>query len=103
MTPDGRVKKAHKDYFDSMGWYHYWPIPMGMGGPIVDCLLCVEGKFVAIEVKKPGTCTPTKRQGFVLKRVHQSGGISFTTDDLDRTIKYLQDHALGLYNPETGD
>lgn len=100
MTPEGKVKKQHKDYFAAQGWYQYWPVPMGMGAPAVDCYLCCNGVFVAIEVKKPGVFEPTKRQGDTLKNVAKAKGIAFTTNSLRRTIDYLQQHALGLYNPE---
>lgn len=102
MTPEGKVKAEHKEYFNAQGWYQYWPVPMGMGAPAIDCYLCCAGRFVGLETKKRGLIIPTARQADTIKRICKSGGLAFTSDSLKRTIDYLQQHALGLYNPEVG-
>lgn len=99
-TPEGAVKKQIRAYLTSLGAYHFSPVQYGMGASTLDLLCCLQGKFIAIEVKRPGVLSPTARQNAVIKTIHAAGGIAFTTDSLERTRKYLQDHALGLYNPE---
>lgn len=102
MTPEGKVKKEIRDWLTSIGAYHFAPVQMGMGTRTVDLLCCLQGRFVAIEVKRPGVVEPGKFQALVIKQIAKAKGIAFTTDSLERTVKYLQDHALGLYNPEVG-
>ncbi len=101
MTPEGKVKKQIRDWLTSIGAYHFAPVQMGMGTRTVDLLCCIKGRFVAIEVKKPGVNTPGKFQGLVLRQVAQAGGIAFTTNSLERTQEYITQHALHHYNPET--
>lgn len=96
MTPEGRVKKEHRDWFDRQGFYHFWPVQTGLGARTVDCLACVEGYFVAIEIKRPGIIEPTKLQGLTLQRVGKAGGFAFTSDSLARTKHILADYLLNF-------
>lgn len=103
LTPEGAVKKDIKDWLASIGAYQFWPVQFGYGKRTVDCLACINGGFVAFEVKRPGIWMPTTKQGLVLKEVHDAKGLSFTTDSLERTKEYILQHALRHYNPETGE
>lgn len=102
MTPEGKIKREIRDWLDANGAYQFAPVQMGMGTRTVDLLCCMQGRFIGIEVKRPGVFKPNKFQALVIKQIAKAGGIAFTTDSLERTIKYLQDHCLGLYNPEVG-
>ena len=102
-TPEGKVKNAHKAYFKAQGWYYFFPVQMGLGASTLDCLLCIKGRFIAIEFKREDRMAyPTPRQAQVIKAINKAGGIAFTTNSLERTKQYLQDHVLGVYNPEVG-
>lgn len=102
MTPEKRVAVPCDQYLLSLGAYIFKPVQMGLGATTLDRLCCIRGKFVAIEYKREGVydCTPRQRQ--VIKAISAAGGIAFTSDSFERTRKYLQDHVLGLYNPEVG-
>lgn len=102
MTPEKMVANICDEYLRSLNAYIFKPVQMGMGATTLDRLCCINGKFVAIEYKRAGVfdCTPRQRQ--VIKAISAAGGIAFVSDSLGRTQKYLQDHALGLYNPEVG-
>ncbi len=89
MTPEGKVKAEIKAYLDLIGAYHFWPVQMGMGAATVDCLACINGKFFAIEVKRPGG-KATGRQRFVLGKVNKAGGIGFTTDSLEKLKEHVE-------------
>lgn len=102
MTPEKRVANPCDAYLRELGAYIFKPVQMGMGVTTLDRLVCLRGRFIAIEYKRAGVfeCTPRQRQ--VIKEITKAGGVAFATDSLERTMKYLQDHALGLYNPEVG-
>ena len=100
MKPEKIVARASDDYLLSLGAYIFKPVQMGMGATTLDRLCCINGKFVAVEYKRAGIYQCTPRQNQVIKAITRAGGIAFVTDSLDRTVKMLQDHALGLYNPE---
>ena len=99
MTPEGKVKAQIRQYLDAIGAYHFWPVQSGYGAATVDCLACVNGRWVAIEVKRPGVVEATPRQRRVLAKVHEAGGFGFVTDSLTRTKKMIEDHVLGKYRP----
>ena len=102
MTPEKMVANPCDAYLLSLGAYIFKPVQMGMGATTLDRLCCINGRFVAIEYKRAGVYHCTPRQNQVIKAITKAGGIAFTTDSLERTVKYLQDHCLGLYNPEVG-
>ncbi len=101
MKPEKITATGCDAYLLSLGAYIFKPVQMGMGATTLDRLCCINGRFVAIEYKRAGIMEATPRQRQVIKAISRAGGIAFTTDSLDRTVRYLQDHALGLYNPET--
>lgn len=49
--------------------------------PTLDILMCLDGYFVAIEVKRPGEKL-TKLQEWNIREIAKSGGFSFSTDSL---------------------
>lgn len=48
---------------------------------VADILACIKGRFVAIEVKKPGK-TPSKLQENFINAVNSIGGFAFWADNL---------------------
>lgn len=58
---------------------------------ISDLLCCApNGRFVAIEVKKPGN-KPTEHQSEFLERVRATGGVGLVIDNPDTAIKLVQE------------
>lgn len=58
---------------------------------IPDILCCYKGLFIAIEVKSPtGKGRASDIQKLKIKRIRESGGIAFVTDNLDE-VKRLFD------------
>ena len=49
---------------------------------VSDILACIKGRFVAIEVKKPGE-TPSKLQENFINAINSIGGFAFWADNLD--------------------
>lgn len=100
MTPEGKVKRDIREYLASIGAHAFWPVQMGLGAATLDCLACVKGRFVGIEVKRPEVWKPTARQALEILRITKAGGVAFTTNDVSRAQRYIEDHVLGVYNPE---
>lgn len=100
-TPEGRVKAQIKDYLTSLGAYQFWPVQTGYGSTTVDCLACIRGQFVAIEVKRPDAgMRGTARQRLVILQVGNAKGLAFVTDSLERTKRMIEDHILQAYEYE---
>lgn len=54
-TPEGRVKRQINAALKTLPrCYKFMPVQSGLGAKTLDYLLCVNGRFVAIEAKKPG-------------------------------------------------
>jgi len=53
-----------------------------------DILACLRGRFIGIEVKKPGG-KPSPLQRVQLRKIREAGGIGFTADNLDEVKDQL--------------
>jgi hypothetical protein len=75
-TPEGKVKKAVKEFLIEHGVWFYMPVQTGYGvAGIPDFICCWRGLFVAIECKAPGKesrTTPAQRR--TLTEIHEHGG-----------------------------
>lgn len=79
-TPEGKVKaRVNKIIARYKNVYKFMPVPAGYGPSSLDYILCVAGRFVAIETKAPSK-RPTPRQEFVIKQIMDAGGIVFVID-----------------------
>lgn len=55
MTPEGKVKARVKRVLEKYDLvYRFMPVQSGYGAKTLDFLVCVNGKFLAIETKAPG-------------------------------------------------
>lgn len=94
LTPEARIKKAVRANLRAMGAYIYSPVPMGMGLPTLDDLVCFGGRFVGIEYKAPGKI-PTPRQLLTMKQIRDAGGIAIWGDSEEAVMEAFKS-ALGL-------
>lgn len=97
------VKRAVKEYLDSLHAYWFMPVPTGYGKKTLDFLCCVRGKFVGIECKRPGVVKADPFQRLVIDEINCAGGLAFVTDSLERTQKMIEDHILWKYDYERCD
>ena len=90
-TPEGFEKYRVKKYLSRIGAYQFWPVQTGYGAATIDCLACVGGKFVGIEVKKEGyrPSSFTARQRITINIIFASGGKVFTGTG-DQIIKGME-------------
>jgi hypothetical protein len=79
VTPEGYEKSLVKKYLSQIGAYQFWPVQTGYGAATVDCLACINGRFIGIEVKKQGyhPSSFTARQRVTLNAIFASGGLVF--------------------------
>jgi Holliday junction resolvase len=82
-TPEGRVKDEIRKWLKEQGAYVFSPVQMGIGSRTLDLLVCWRGRFVAIEVKRPGK-RAMKLQQHIIDEIVKSGGYAFCTDNLER-------------------
>lgn len=103
MTPEGKVKKATKEFLKKAGIWHFMPVQNGMGViGIPDILACVPvtitpdmvgktmGVFMGIETKAPGKIkNTTANQRNILKCIHECYGVSVVVDNSNSVIESL--------------
>jgi len=77
MTPEKKVKQKVTKLLDSFGVYWFYPVATGYGSSgIPDIIVCVRGRFVAIECKATPKDQPTALQLKNLARIKDQGGIA---------------------------
>ena len=77
MTPEKKVKQKVTKLLDSFGVYWFYPVATGYGSSgIPDIIVCVRGRFVAIECKATPKDQPTALQLHNLARIKDQGGIA---------------------------
>ncbi len=80
-TPESKVKKAIRKILDEHGAYYAMPIGTGYGrSGVPDFLVCVHGRFLAVEAKANGGKT-TALQEFNLEKIRNSGGVAMVIDE----------------------
>lgn len=93
MTPEGRVKakvnKILKPYIERGDIYKFMPVQAGFGTKTLDYLLCVRGKFVAIETKREGK-EPTGLQWKHIREIDKAGGTWLVICGVDDTRELEQ-------------
>lgn len=76
MTPEGKVKAEIKAHLVALGAYVFMPVQTGMGASTLDMLVCINGKFLAIECKRAEGGRTSPRQKFTIGEVQKAGGIA---------------------------
>jgi hypothetical protein len=93
MTPEGRVKAKVTKALKSLGTdvWRFMPVQSGYGTPALDYLLCIRGRFVAIETKAPGNKLTPQQEG-TKAAMEAAGGIVLVVWDetsLDIAMKII--------------
>ena len=77
--PEAVVKRKVKAALKEIGAFQHWPVQSGMGAPILDCIACINGRYIAIETKAAGK-HPTPRQYMLIEQIEQAGGWAYVID-----------------------
>lgn len=87
-TPEWHEKQKIKKYLDQRGAWHFSPFMAGRGtAGVPDIIACMSGRFVAIEVKRPGK-RPTLLQIRCLMAIDKRNGIA-VWGDAEKVIPLL--------------
>lgn len=88
MTPEGKVKKAVRDFLKAKDVWFYQPVQNGMGQVgIPDFICCYRSTFIAIETKAPGKLNGvTANQQRVIDAIKAHGGLAVVVDSVDSLI-----------------
>lgn len=99
MTPENKVKKKIKDWMKKKGIFNV-SIAAGRYSTvgISDRLACVDGRFVAIEIKASDNSKPTPLQQIFIDNVIEAGGVGFVTYSVEHMEKMF--NQFGLKIPE---
>ena len=81
-TPEGRVKDLIKIWLKEQGAYVFSPVQTGRGSRTLDLLVCWQGLFIGIEIKRPGKIA-TRLQAIIICNIQDAGGVSFCVDSLE--------------------
>ena len=94
MTPEGKVKKAVKDYLKSIGAWYYMPVTNGMGRVgCPDILVCYKGLFMAFETKAPGKIkNVTANQEREITDIISANGLALVVDDVEQVKEAIECH-----------
>jgi hypothetical protein len=95
MTPEGIVKAEVKAFLDSIGAWHYCPVPMGYGRKgIPDFIGCFRKQFFSIEVKAPGKLnTVAPWQLNEIEKIRAAGGMALVVDDAAKLPSFFSTYA----------
>lgn len=83
------ITKQIRDLLTACRIHHtkIWQGMMSEKG-VSDIIACHEGKYVAIEIKRPGR-KPSKDQADFLERVKESGGVAFVATCVEDVVTGL--------------
>jgi Holliday junction resolvase len=83
------VQKKIINYLESLGAWTVKTISTNKRGT-PDVLACLNGQFIAVEVKAKGKLrTATPIQHFQLNAIQKSGGVAILSDDLEQFKEIL--------------
>jgi Holliday junction resolvase len=84
MKKEQDIQGKIMDYISSIGGIPLKYNNMGIYATagVSDIIACIKGRFVAIEVKKPGN-TPSKLQENFIDSVNLINGVAFWADNLE--------------------
>lgn len=95
MTPHAKLRSEICDWLKSIGAWYVCTNSQGYGRKgIPDILACIDGGFVAIEVKV-GRDKPSAWQKREIKAVIDAGGRSFVARHID-DVKFALEHDVSF-------
>jgi Holliday junction resolvase len=81
VTPEGKVKTAVRKVLDAEGVYYFMPAANGFGrAGIPDIICCVNGFFLAIELKA-GKGKTTALQDREIEAINNHGGLAIVVNE----------------------
>ena len=89
------IQKKIIAYLEELGAYVVKVVSATKAG-VPDLLVCYEGKFIAIEVKKPETRNNVSAlQSYNLSKIENAGGYSLVAWSVEMVKEFLEDNFNG--------
>jgi len=79
-------------YLKKLGAYSLKVISAGKNG-VPDIIVSLDGRFVGIEVKRPGE-QPTALQSYNIEQIRKSGGVAFVADSIQSVKEQLKEQGV---------
>lgn len=90
MTTEKTIENQIKRYLDSIdAWYLKVHGSAYQRSGVPDIIACINGRFVAIEVKKTGGVVSALQEANI-RLIEQSGGVAFVAYSLEETKQHLK-------------
>lgn len=95
-----QLENKMKKYLSSKNIYHFKVHGNGfMRSGIPDLICCINGRFVAIEIKRPdGKGKVSKLQEIEIYRIKKSDGIAVIMNNYDQFVKFIGEIKSGASN-----
>lgn len=90
VLPEKQVENEIKRYLDDIGAYHIKTLGGSVPAGTPDILACVNGVFVAIEVKKPKGGVVSALQKSKLKKIRKAGGVGMVSKSVEEVKEVLR-------------
>lgn len=74
--PEAKVKAEIKAKLLDLGAYVFMPVQTGWGASTLDMLVCINGRFLAVECKRAEGGRTSPRQKFTIGEVQKAGGVA---------------------------
>lgn len=91
--PEKRIENQIKGYLDNIGAYYiktHGSMFSKAGTP--DIIACIDGRFVAIEVKKEVGGVVSPLQKAKIKIIRHAGGVAFVASSLEEAKRYIEEY-----------
>ncbi len=84
-----KIRKALESVYPGSFWFKVHGGPFQKAG-LPDLIGCVQGQFVALEIKQPGK-HPTVLQQRIILRILAADGAATSVTSIDEAIQYVKD------------
>lgn len=93
-----KVEKYIRTTFRDEAWFFKVGGNAAQKSGIPDILVCIKGRFIAIELKREdGSGKPSEQQIIECKKINRAGGIAIVSDDFKEVKNLLNT----IYNQES--
>ena len=91
---ESAIQKKISDYLTALPECWTCKVMAANKRGVPDILAVISGRFVAIEVKRPGN-KPSKLQLAQLRRIQAAGGVAMVAESVDDVIAHLSSADIG--------
>ena len=94
MLPEKRVENQIKKFLDRHNAYWFKTLGGSVPAGTADIIACVNGYFIAIEVKKPSGGKVSPLQEFHINKVKSAKGVAFVATSVEQVESELRKRGI---------